>query len=111
MITSKTQFYVEYSLAIRRNAESGGFMALAKANDEESILHYGSHNAKGRGAGRGIFPDKRTTMGKATHASYAWNGEAGCVRGEDDCRFLHIYALSVEPNRISGISARNDFTQ
>ena len=44
----KDSAHVEYAMAVRRNAESLGFAAFAKANDEESVLHYGAHNARAR---------------------------------------------------------------
>ena len=85
--------HVEYDSAIRKLAEREGFAAFSRRNAGESIVHYGTQNS------RPVTKQKATALagarrrspgGPGRGACYAWNGEAGCTRSEDECRFTHI---------------------
>ena len=85
--------HVEYDSAIRKMAEREGFEAFSRRNAGESIVHYGTQNSRPAGKAKGVSSGgarKRSPGGPGKGACYAWNGEAGCTRTEDECRFTHI---------------------
>ena len=83
--------HAEYDIAIRKQAEEMGFAAFATANQATSIVHYGSQNLRTRKATAGsTLGRRRSPHSRARRACYAWNGEQGCARSEDDCRYSHI---------------------
>ena len=86
--------HTEYDSAIRKMAEFEGFAAFSRRNAGESIVHYGTQNSrpvtKSKGSGYVSTTRKKSPGGPAKGACYAWNGEAGCTRSEEECRFTHI---------------------
>ena len=85
--------HVEYDNAIRKLAEIDGFAAFTRLYSGESIVHYGTQNSRPGGrakVGSVAGTRKRSPGGPAKGACYAWNGEAGCTRSEEECRFTHI---------------------
>lgn len=82
--------HIEYDAAIRTLAEDIGFAAFSCANRGASVLPYGSLNIKGRRAGANNYQPRSSGQLHTKRPCYAWNGEQGCSRGEDECRFSHV---------------------
>ena len=81
--------HINYDNAVRKLAETEGFAAFAQGSNGASVIHYGNQNMRG-GKPSGIFKQKRPSVQQGKRACYAWNGEQGCPRSEDECRFAHI---------------------
>ena len=82
--------HVQYDLAVRVEAETDGFAAFGRDNDGLSVMYYGPEKMRTKttvanrvGATRRFSPGRK-------RACYAWNGDAGCVRRDDECRFGHF---------------------
>ena len=85
--------HVDYDQSIRTLAETIGFEAFASQNQGGSIVHYSSQNMRPKKYPTVNMSGLRKITGSAIRrACYAWNGEQGCARKEDECRFGHICA-------------------
>ena len=83
-------------MAVRKCVELADFVAFAKGNDKEGVLHYGAHNVQRRRFMRHSVVNRKTTLSQASWACNAWNGQAGCFPADDDCGFMHIILKVLE---------------
>ena len=81
--------HINYDNAVRKLAETEGFSAFAQGSNGASVIHYGNQNMRG-GKSSNTFKQKRPSGQQGKRACYAWNGEQGCARSEEECRFAHI---------------------
>lgn len=83
--------HIAYDQDVRTNAEEIGFAAFARKNQAGSVMHYSSENMKGakKGTSRTTIPRRMTGL-STRGACYAWNGEQGCHRSDNDCRYSHV---------------------
>ena len=81
--------HVTYDGAVRKLAETEGFSAFAQGSNGASVIHYGNQNMRGNKVSGG-YTQRRTPAPNGKRACYAWNGEQGCTRSDEECRFAHI---------------------
>ena len=81
--------HITYDNAVRKLAETEGFAAFAQGSNGASVIHYGNQNMRGSRT-TGSYNQRRTPPQQGKRACYAWNGEQGCNRSEEECRFAHI---------------------
>ncbi len=84
----KDSAHVEYDMAIRRKAESVGFVAFTKSYTGISVLYYGTQHLRYKNT-------FSTTVGRrpsqnVNRACYKWNSDAGCPKLESECFFGHF---------------------
>ena len=81
--------HITYDNAVRKLAETVGFSAFAQGSNGASVIHYGNQNMRANRQS-GVYNQKRTPAPQGKRACYAWNGDQGCTRSEEECRFAHI---------------------
>ena len=81
--------HVTYDNAVRKLAETEGFAAFAQGSNGASVIHYGNQNMRVNKPSVS-YGQRRTPAPQGKRACYAWNGDQGCTRSEDECRFAHI---------------------
>ena len=84
--------HIAYDMDVRKTAEEIGFAAFARRNQGGSVLHYSPDNMRGfkKGTTKPLMSRRTTAVNQAKNACYAWNGEQGCTRPEDECKFSHV---------------------
>lgn len=84
--------HIAYDVDVRKTAEEIGFAAFARKNQGGSVLHYSPENMRGfkKGTTKPTFAKRQTVVSQAKGACYAWNGEQGCSRTDDECKFGHV---------------------
>lgn len=81
--------HVDYDKAIRRLALREGFAAFGMANQRLSVRYYGSHHLRFKRSSNFRNGGPRNQGHGGKRVCYAWNGESGCPRSEQECRFGH----------------------
>ena len=82
--------HIKYDPSIRVLAEETGFSAFSAANRGTSVLYYGAQKMRLRAPQTSAFKGTRKPGFSGKLPFYAWNGEQGCPRSEDECTFGHI---------------------
>lgn len=81
--------HTEYDAEIRKLAETIGFAAFSKANNGESVLHYGLPNTRPRKTSKQESYRKSNQKNGGKRPCFRWNREGGCDQTEDKCGFGH----------------------